>query len=205
MTYKYLLFDLGGVLVDLDFKRSIEAFMELGCPPELFQGEFWSAGIFKEVDRGTISVEAFYDEIRRIGHLPHVSNDDIMKAWNQIIAGVPERVFKALIKAREQGPIYLLSNVGALHWDLCHQTIMRYTGEDALNWFEKTFASFELHLLKPEAAIYRHVIQETGLRPEDILFIDDRQENLDAAAAEGFQVLLSTDHDWIDHLGFGQS
>ena len=128
-----------------------------------------------------------------------------MKAWNQIIAGVPERVFKALIKAREQGPIYLLSNVGALHWDLCHQTIMRYQGEDALNWFEKTFASFELHLLKPEAAIYRHVIQETGLRPEDILFIDDRQENLDAAAAEGFQVLLSTDHDWIDHLGFGQS
>ena len=200
MAFKNILFDLGGVILELTPEKSIEAFKSLGCPPEVFEGEFWLAGIFGKMDRGTANEAEFYNEIRRIGHIPHTTDAEILKAWNMFIAGVKPRTFEALKRLKKQYPLYMLSNINLMHWRKCHDEMMLYQGDNAFDWFTKVFASFQLHLQKPERAIYETVVKEAHIIPEETLFIDDRQENLDGASIVGFQTMITKGGNWIDKL-----
>lgn len=200
MAFKNILFDLGGVILELTPEKSIEAFKRLGCPTEVFKGEFWLADIFGKMDRGTADEAAFYNEIRNLGHIPHATDAEILKAWNMFIAGVKPRTFEALKRLKEQYPLYMLSNINLMHWRKCQEELMHYQGENAFDWFTKVFASFQLHLQKPERAIYEAVVKEAHIIPEETLFIDDRQDNLDGAAIVGFQTMTTKAGDWIDKL-----
>lgn len=200
MVFKNLLFDFGGVILELAPEKSIEAFKQLGCPSDVFKGEFWLAGIFRKIDRGTATEAEFYDELRRIGRIPHATDAEILKAWNMFIPGVKTRTFEALKHLKTKYPLYMLSNVNLMHWRKCEEELMLYQGENVFNWFTKTFTSFQMHLQKPERAIYEAVANEAHINPEETLFIDDRQENLDGAALVGFQTMKTKDCDWIDKL-----
>ena len=197
---KNILFDFGGVILELAPEKCIEAFKRLGCPEEVFKGDFWTEGIFRKMDRGTASEEEFYNEIRRIGHIPQATDSEILDAWNSFIPGVQERTFKALKRLKERFPLYILSNVNLPHWRHCEENLMYYQGENAFSWFKQTFTSYTLHLEKPERAIYETVAREAHIKPEETLFIDDRQENLDGAALVGFHTMITKDGDWIDKL-----
>lgn len=199
-TFKNILFDLGGVLVRLTPETCVRNFMKLGCPPSVFEGEFWLAGIFKRMDCGTATEAEFFDEIRRLGQIPHATDAEILRAWNSFLLGVEPETFEALQQLRRKYPLYILSNVNAPHWRCCRQELMWYKGENAFSWFRRTFASFEMHLEKPDHAIFRAVEREAGICPEETLFIDDREENLKGAAAVGFQTLHSVGGDWRGKL-----
>lgn len=195
-SFKNILFDLGGVLVRLTPETCVQNFMKLGCPPSVFEGTFWMAGIFKRMDCGEATEAEFFDEIRRMGHIPHATDAEILRAWNSFILGVAPETFEALQQLRRKYPLYILSNVNEPHWRYCQEQLMRYKGENAFSWFRHAFASFEMHLEKPDPAIFRAVEREAGIRPEETIFVDDREENIEGAARTGFQTLHSVGGDW---------
>ena len=198
--FKNILFDYGGVLIKLTPERCFKAFQDLGCPASIPANSVQHE-IFRRIDRGTATEAEFYDEIRRLGKIPQVSDTDILNAWNLFIFGVSPHTFEALKKLKDICPLYILSNCNVMHWRHCREHLMDYQGENTLNWFQHIFLSFEMHLEKPERAIYDTVCQQANLCAADTLFIDDREDNILGASQAGFQTLQSQDGDWIEKLG----
>jgi len=197
---KNIIFDLGGVILELKPDRCIHAFQKLGCPKEVFEGTFWMNGIFNRIDRGEATEAEFYDEIRRLGHIPNASDSEILQAWNLFVSEITERTYQALCLLKETYALYLLSNCNLMHWRCCKEELLKYKGHSALSCFQRIFMSFEMHLEKPEQEIYKSVCDEVGIRSQETLFIDDREENLKGAAALGFQTMLTKDGDWMNEL-----
>ena len=200
MEFKNILFDFGGVIQELNIERCVQNFVRLGLPSNFFEGRFWDVEILKRMDRGTATEDEFYDEMRRIGNIPEATNEEILEAWNSLLSGIKEPVVSALRELKKRYPLYILSNSNIMHWRICHEKLMWFEGEDIFKWFRQSFASFEMHLEKPEPAIFERVIQQTGIKAEETLFIDDLAENLEGAAAVGFQTLLTKNGDWIKVL-----
>ena len=199
--FKNIVFDLGGVILQLTPERCICAFQNLGCAKEIFDGPFWMNGIFCRIDRGTATEAEFYDEIRRIGNIPAASDKEILEAWNLFVSQIEERTMEALNRLKEKYALYMLSNCNLMHWRCCKEQLLKIGNENALCCFKRVFMSFEMHLEKPEHEIYATVCQEAGIRAEETLFIDDREENLIGAREMGFQTLQTRNGDWIDQLG----
>ena len=198
--FKNIIFDLGGVILELKPERCIQAFQNLGCPKEVFEGQFWMNGIFNRIDRGIATEVEFYDEIRRLGNIPNASDDEILQAWNLFVSGIKERTYKALWKLKDKYALYMLSNCNLMHWRCCKEQLLKYKGQSALTCFQQVFMSFEMHLEKPEQEIYKSVCRQAGIKSEETLFIDDREENVKGAAAIGFQTMQTQGGDWMDKL-----
>lgn len=198
---KNIIFDFGGVIVDLQIQRCLDSFLALGGSKELFPRQYSQfEGIFQLIDRGEMSVPDFYNAVREQGHIPHATDEDIRRAWLSLLAPIPEKRLKMLDALRRVYDLYILSNANAIHWDYIEQNMMRYHGQDVNKWFRGIFVSYKLHLEKPEPEIYQAVIRSAHIRPQETLFIDDSELNTEAAAKLGFHVLHSTGGDWVQKL-----
>lgn len=201
MEIKNIIFDFGGVICDLLIDECIANFRKLGINGNMFPAEYCQfEGIFKKIDRGLISPAEFYDELRKINNVPDVTDSQIRDAWNSLIAPVQAERFEAFKSLKEDHDLYILSNTNEIHWDYIVNHIMVYEGESVMPWFRHAFASHELHLEKPEAAIYRAVLDTAGIEAAETLFIDDNRLNLDGAAKLGINTMLSKGGDWIGRL-----
>lgn len=198
---KNIIFDFGGVIMDLHIQRVKEEFLALGGSVELFPKQYSQfEGIFQLIDRGEMSIPQFYDAVREQGRIPHATDAQIRDAWLSLLGPIQEERLRTLLRLKERVNLYILSNANALHWDYIEHTLMRYRGEDVNKWFKRIFLSYEMHLEKPEPEIYQAVIREAGLIPQQSLFIDDSELNTTAAAAQGFNTLHSINGDWVPIL-----
>lgn len=198
---KNIIFDFGGVIMDLHIQRVMDEFLALGGSKDLFPKQYSQfEGIFQLIDRGEMPIPQFYDAVREQGHIPHATNEQIRNAWLSLLGPIQDKRFRALSKLKERYSLYILSNANAIHWDYIESTLMRYHGEDVNKWFRRIFLSYEMHLEKPEPEIYQTVVREAGIIPQQTLFIDDSELNTSAAAALGFHVLHSINGDWVPTL-----
>ena len=186
-----LLFDFGGVLVDLDKQRCIEAFYRLGFDIRPYLGTYRQGGMFSLLERGAISVPEFCDEIRRMAGNPHLTDASIAAAWEQYLAGVPAERLEKLLELRQSYRVSLLSNTNAIHWEQSLRDFFNYKGLGIGDFFEEVFLSYELGIEKPAPEIFRIVAERLGARPEDILFLDDSEVNCEAARNCGLQAKLA--------------
>lgn len=187
---KNLLFDLGGVIMDIEKERCVDSFARLGLPDAAsFFGEYSQKGPFLKLEEGTMSVDEFHCAMRDA--IPaEVSDADIDKAFCDFLIGIPVHRLSSLRELRRDHKIYLLSNTNPIMWDSKIKTEFEKEGRVREDYFDGIVTSFEAKSLKPEAKIFEYAVEKLGIVPEETLFLDDSQRNLDAAAALGFKTLL---------------
>lgn len=183
----HLLFDFGGVLVDLDKECCIRAFARLGFDIRPFIGTYAQMGVLSQLERGEISVHEFCDELREISGQSGLTDADIVRAWEAYLVSVPAERLETLLRAKRHYHLHLLSNTNAVHWAQAEQIFFRYKGLGVGDFFEHIFLSYEMGVEKPAPEIFRRVVEGIGCRPEEILFFDDSEVNCAAARAEGLQ------------------
>ena len=187
---KNLLFDLGGVIMDIRRENCVRAFEELGMTTanELL-GEYSQKGAFLLLEEGSISPEEFRQEIRK--HINTQVNDEaIDSAFCKFLLGIPSYRLDQLEALRKDYKIYLLSNTNPI---MIHSDIKKYfqvCGKEMKDYFDGMILSYEAKSIKPDAGIFEYTIKTLGINPEETIFFDDSQKNLDAAAKFGFGTAL---------------
>lgn len=182
---KTIIFDLGGVLIDLDFKDSLEAFTKAGFKDiEKRVCQFSRDGNFSNYEIGTISTEKFRDFIRSELSQP-ATDQEIDDMWNKILIDIPHEKLDLILELRKKYTVYLLSNTNELHWIYTCDHMFNYRGLTANDYFDKIFLSFKMHISKPQPEIFEEMIKDTNLVPDEALFIDDSEANCRTAEKFG--------------------
>ena len=182
---KNIVFDLGGVLVDLDFKAAINGLQEAGFANVKEQlMAFDREGIFQKFELGEITADEFRSAIRENSTV-ELTDEEVDNLWTAMLLEVPREKLELILDLRGKYMVYLLSNTNSIHWDYVCKNAFNYRGFRVNDYFEETFLSYEMHLAKPDKAIFEKVLEEANLLPEETLFIDDSEANCKAASELG--------------------
>ena len=182
---KNIVFDLGGVLVDLDFKAAINGLQEAGFANVKEQlMAFDREGIFQKFELGEITADEFRSAIRENSTV-ELTDEEVDNLWNAMLLEVPREKLELILDLRGKYMVYLLSNTNSIHWDYVCKNAFNYHGFRVKDYFEETFLSYEMHLAKPDKAIFEKVLEEANLLPEETLFIDDSEANCKTASELG--------------------
>jgi FMN phosphatase YigB (HAD superfamily) len=187
---KNIIFDLGGVILDIDYKRTISAFEKLGMKNA---GELYSKAkqnpIFDQLEKGLITEEQFYDGLRRMSGL-QIQDTQLRDAWNALLVDLPEKNVALLQKLRPDYRLYLLSNTNAIHEKGYHEMIVKKYGCFILNdLFDNRYLSHHIHLRKPDKEIFEYVLSDADIKAEETLFIDDSPQHIEAAKKLGIDAV----------------
>lgn len=191
--FKNIIFDLGGVIINIDLSLTMTAFEELGIKdvPKLFSTTLQQQ-LFDFQEKGTITSAQFRDEIRKFSTV-HLLDSQIDEAWNALLLDLPKARLELLEKVKRSHRTFLLSNTNEIHI----QTIQHYLNKeygisDLSSFFEKTYLSYQLGMRKPDAELFKLVLDENKLNPSETLFIDDSKQHILAAEKLGIQTY------WLD-------
>lgn len=187
-----LLFDLGGVIIDLDRQRCVDALVALGdSHAEELLGLYGQQGEFMKLEAGEISAADFLTYMHsRVGQ--EISDSEIVEAINAFLIGIPIERLQLLRQLRKRFRVMMLSNTNPIMFDTKIADCFAQEGLTVEDYFDDIFLSYRLKTCKPSAAIFEQVIASSHIVPQETLFFDDSQKNLEAAAALGFRTHLVT-------------
>lgn len=195
---KNIIFDFGGVLFDIDYRITEEAFSNLLGKEFSFKKAPGLKRILLQYETGKINTETFIWNIQK--HCgPTVQGRDVMKAWNSMLLSFPKERIDFLIELRKKYKVFLLSNINELHAGFVDRYVKKnYTLTD---WqklcFDKVYYSHIIQMRKPTKSIYRFVLKDAGIKADESLFIDDLAENIRGAKAVGLQAIQHNPEDEI--------
>ena len=186
---KNLMFDLGGVIMDIRRQTCVEAFRKLGMDePDRFLGEYCQAGPFADIENGTSTPQQFRDEMRRIiGR--DVSDRDIDEAFGRFLTGIPLQRLRELESLKKHFSLYLLSNTNPIMWADGIARNFAQDGHDADYYFKGIVRSYEAHVMKPDPEIFREAERRFDIKPAETIFLDDSEANCEAARKLGFNTV----------------
>jgi glucose-1-phosphatase len=188
---KHIIFDLGGVLLNIDYKRTEQAFVEAGIAdfPQLYS-QLQQTELFDRFETGRISSEEFIMALRAIAP-PTVTAEQIVAAWNAMILDYPLRRLQLLQQLRLYYDLVLLSNTNELHEHAFNTLLSRTHGMPTIAvFFDKVYLSHRVGMRKPDVALFRRVLDECGFKPEETLFIDDSPQHIEGARQAGIRTIL---------------
>lgn len=199
---KNILFDLGGVILDIDVQATLKRFYELGFPSELLQyPNNMTSDLFFKYESGKIGTNEFRNEVRRITGLD-VSDEELNEAWNAMIVRIPVKRTQLLDKLKDRYELYMLSNTSPLHAPVFEQMYLEAAGRPMKDLFKKIYYSFEIGWHKPDAEAWEHVISDARIVPQETLFLDDNIHNIKASQELGFQAIHIHERTSLTDLGF---
>jgi glucose-1-phosphatase len=179
-----LLFDLGRVVLDIDFSKAIACWAEhAGCEPSDLVARFVRDETYRHHEIGEISDAAYFDSLRSTLGI-RISDDQFLQGWNAIFTGEMPDIAPLLERAARHMPLYALSNTNRPHVEYFSST---YAG--LLGHFRKMYLSSTIGLRKPDAAAYDHVVNAIGVAAPRIVFFDDLAENVEGARARGLNAV----------------
>lgn len=190
---KNIIFDLGGVLVDIDIDRTIKAFEKLGISgfsaTEIYPN---TKSIFEDLEKGDISTKQFFDiMLEKYPSNRNVSQKELFEAWAALLLPFKQERFEIIKKLNAQGyNTYVLSNTNYPHRVRFLNSFSRQFGYDMETLFEQCYYSDELRLRKPDVNTYKHVLKDSQLNARETIFIDDNVANLEAAKECGLKTYL---------------
>lgn len=197
---KNIIFDFGGVIINIDYHLTALAFGKLGIDnfDQLFS-QATQSDLFNNLETGAIPLSDFRNELRKIINLD-ITDEQLDNAWNAMLLDYPKHRLDFLLKIKKQYRTFLLSNTNKIHQDCYYASLYKQHGIVGLNnHFEKLYFSHEVGLRKPDAAIYQLVLDQNNLKPEETLFIDDSAQNLAIPQSLGIQVYhLTNGEDVVD-------
>ncbi len=185
---KNIIFDLGGVILNLDIKRTEDAFAAMGVTRLGDQfGLGHAASSFKDYEIGKISDQQFVQSIKELAGLS-VSDERVIDGWNAMLMDFPPERIALLDELGKRYRIFLFSNTNALHLSALQQIYRDAFGDRNLDdHFEKAYYSHLLGMRKPASESYLHILRENGLEGSETLFVDDALVNVEGADAAGLQ------------------
>ena len=194
---KNLIFDFGGVLIDLDRERCLENFRRLGMKEvEQLLDVCHQQGFFLQHEKGLIDGAEFRERIRASINHP-VSDEAINEAWNSFLVGIPGYKLEYLLELRKHYIVYLLSNTNDIHWEWSLENAFPHKTFRVEDYFDDIFLSFEMHTAKPDAEIFQRLIAQTGIDPVETFFIDDSPANCRTAESLGIATYTpKAQEDW---------
>ena len=188
---KNVIFDLGGVIINLDFNRTISAFNKLGQVP--FESLYTQAKqneIFDLLDKGKITEADFFAELKKLTKFTG-SGNDMLAAWNALLLDVPEDRLDVLVKMKHNYNTYLLSNTCEPHITAFERELKKEYGvRNFDDYFDKVYYSCRMGMRKPEKEIFEFVLAENDLKPEETVFIDDSPQHVKGAGDCGINAFL---------------
>lgn len=198
-----LLIDFGGVLIDLDRARCVEGLRRAGADRLAgLLNDFHQEGLFMQYELGRISTAEFRTHIRNNCSCP-LSDVQIDALWNSFLVGIPVGKLELLLHLRNRYRVFLLSNTNELHWEWSCAHAFTWQGHQVSDFFDRIYLSYRMQMAKPDAAIFKAVLADAGLRPEETLFLDDSEVNCAAARRLGIATYTpQAGEDW-SHLFAG--
>ena len=185
---KNIIFDLGGVILNINYQLTIDAFKDIGFKNfEAFYTQKKQSDFFNAFETGKLNNNDFYNYIKN--NCPvNIKNHEIKKAWNAMLLDLPERRLEFLEIINKNYKLYLLSNTNEIHINSFKKIINNNIG---YNRFVKTFRacyySSEIGLRKPNESCFKYVIDTNYLNPEETLFIDDSIQHINGAKSIGIK------------------
>jgi putative hydrolase of the HAD superfamily len=192
---KNIIFDLGGVLLNLNYHLTRKAFEDLGVQDfDAFYTQHKANPLFENLEVGAIEPEAFYEALRATTGL-NLTNTQLEFAWNAMLLDFPVERLAWLDQIKSKYNIYLFSNTNAIHYkaftSIYAQTAPMIDFNPDFNHFFKTaYYSHTLGKRKPAVAAFEAVLAKSGLDPAQTLFIDDTISNIEGAQKAGLQTLF---------------
>lgn len=189
--YNTIIFDLGGVIIDLDKSRCIEEFKKIGYSNITdMLGEYRQTGEFLALEEGRITPAEWRDIIRRkTGQ--NLTDMEIDDAFNAFLVSIPREKLQMLSALRKKYRVAMLSNTNAVMFEGRIPEMFLETGGIPMEeYFDKIYVSYRMKMTKPSPEIFRAVSADLGIRPGEALFIDDSSANIATASQLGFNTML---------------
>ena len=181
---RVIVFDLGGVLIDIDFNRSLKIWAQAsGQSQPLLKQRFEIDRAYREHEIGTLSFSQYAQHLRQRLTI-QLDDATLLGGWNALLGGALPGAGQLLARCAQRYPCYLFSNTNASHyaqWSR-HQA-------KVLDPLRGIFTSFELGLRKPDPQAFKEIAKRIGCAPQDILLFDDTQENINGARDLGLQAV----------------
>jgi len=185
---KNIIFDLGKVLLNLDFNASILAFQQLGLKTDVLDNkQAYSDPVFYELEVGKVTPKEFCSRVRNVLNNPNATDLQIEDAWFAMILDIPASRVKVVQKLSKNYNVYLFSNTNQIHIERLHRAFKAEHGIDFPSLFVKDYYSHEIHERKPDLLSYQKVIELSGINPEESIFIDDLEKNIIGAQQSGLK------------------
>ena len=187
---KNIIFDLGGIFMNLDFKLTERAFVELGITQfSAMYSQHHSNDLFEQLETGKITAGEFYEVFRKESK-SQLTNEQIKTAWNALLLDFPAERLEWLDVIRHKYKVYLFSNTNIIHYDAFMEILSNNNGCTYFNtYFLKAYYSHQLGLRKPYRESYQKILEEQGLLAAETLFIDDTAKNIEGAQNAGLQTI----------------
>jgi putative hydrolase of the HAD superfamily len=190
---KNIIFDLGGVLLNIDYNLLVKAFANIGLPH--FEDYFTQKSqrdFFDLYEKGLISSEEFRKKIKE-KCAAGTTDAEIDAAWNSMLLDFPKHRLELLLKLKGRYRTFLLSNTNEIHMNYIHSYLEKaFQMPDFSKHFEKVHLSYNMRMRKPDAEIFQAVLRQNNLEASETLFIDDSVQHVESATKLGIQTY------WLD-------
>ncbi|MDG1332347.1 MAG: HAD family phosphatase [Crocinitomicaceae bacterium] len=187
-----IIFDFGGVLINIDYHKTIDAFKDLGI--EDFEESYSQAdqtSLFSDLEIGKISAQRFVNDL--LHFLPNgTSSNKVVHAWNAMILDVPKSGIDLLQRLKGKYRLFLLSNTNEIHIPKALAEWKKTSEVNFYDCFDHVYLSHEMGMRKPNAEIFERVCQEQNIKPENALFIDDSAQHIKGATKVGLNTVHLT-------------
>lgn len=196
-----IIFDLGGVVLNLDIQQSLQAFSEIS---DLTEKEVYNKFVDNDwafaFEKGEITPNVFRDSVRASFN-KDLTDDQINAAWDAMLLELPYARLKMLSDLRPKYKTLVLSNTNAIHVQTFDKIVSAASGGKLIyEFFDKVYFSNEIGMRKPDTNIYSYVLEENKLDPSKTLFIDDMEENILGAKSLGIKTVHLTDQNDLNVL-----
>ncbi len=189
-SYQNVIFDLGGVIIDIDPQRAVDAFAHhvykknAGNVAELYN-KIVEGTLLMDYEKGLIDDGMFREKLNEKLEI-QLSDEVFDEAFNALLIDYKAPRLKIIEELRKNHKVYLLSNTCHIHYQFYNRLLIdKYGYTDLSDLFEKMYLSFEMGMRKPDTRIFKEVIKDAGLNPKETVFVDDSLQNIEAARAAG--------------------
>ena len=198
---KNIIFDLGGVIINLDIPKTISEFNKLSNQPfESIYNQLQQTPVFDSFDKGQITEKDFFVELKKALR-NDVTDEELLFAWNAMLLDFPKHRLELLSKLKPNYRLFLLSNTNESHVLEFEKTLFASHGYQNLEpFFEKVYYSCRMNQRKPNADIFESVLNENNLIAEETLFIDDSPQHVEGALTLGVKAMLLEKNNEVEDL-----
>jgi putative hydrolase of the HAD superfamily len=189
-SIRHIIFDFGGVLINLDYALTNKAFRALGFDIDRHFTQLQQSNLFNAYETGKVSSAFFYNELRQLGG-SQLTDEQLATAWSAMILDLPLERVKMLKQLKKKYNLYLLSNTNQTHYETFAPYLEGLLGVGVWDTlFNKVYYSHQIGLRKPDKEIFEYLISDAGLQPQHCLYLDDLEKNLAAPAAMCMETIL---------------
>lgn len=188
---RHIILDFGGVILNLDYKKTEQAFIDLGIADFANRySQLQQTEIFDRLETGVVDKAEFIKELKTITG-EAITDQQVITAWNAMLLDIPLRRLQILQQLQLHFDMFLLSNTNEIHEEAFNEILRAQCGFKSMGvFFDKVYYSHRVGMRKPNKEIFQLILDQNSLNPEKTLFVDDSPQHIEGAKALGIQTIF---------------